>query len=379
MQPVMSKNIGFDAKRAFNNVRGLGNYSRDTIRVLSSQYSDNQYFLFTPKVNPQIPFAVPDNAVLKLPENGWQKCCPSLWRTYSLADEAAKCRLDLFHGLSHELPVGIRRKNIPTVVTIHDLIFLKFPQLYPAFDRMMYRRKYLRSCEDADKIIAVSEQTKRDLVELAGVPEEKVEVVYQGCSPIFRQTISEEQIIQTLSKYRLSKGYVLSVGALEERKNHLLILRALVAHPMDIRLVIIGNETAYASVLRQYVAEHHMDSQVTLLTGVPFADFPALYRAASVFVYPSLFEGFGIPVLEALCSHVPVIAATGSCLEESGGPHSCYIAPDNADELACQLERILSDAVLRQEMVAHGDRYSQQFTDEAIAQRLWSVYAPLLG
>ena len=343
----MSKNIiGFDAKRAFNNQRGLGNYSRETIRILSAYYPDNQYFLFTPKVNSNIHFPLPENAQVRMP-HGLQKCSPSLWRTFSLAGEAQKCHLDLFHGLSHELPVGIQKKNIPTVVTIHDLIFLKFPQLYPAFDRRMYKRKYLYSCEIADRIIAVSQQTKRDLVEL-------------------RQ------------KYELPQQYVLSVGALEERKNHILILQAIAQHSIDIPLVIVGNETSYTPVLYQYIIEHHLESQVKILTGVPFADFPALYRGASLFVYPSLFEGFGIPVLEALTSHVPVIAATGSCLEESGGPHSCYVAPDAPDELAAQLQRILGDAALRQEMIAHGEEYARQFTDEAIAQRLWLVYESVM-
>lgn len=373
----MSKNIGFDAKRAFNNQRGLGNYSRDTIRILTSQHTENQYFLFTPTINPEIKFSISGTTTVKLPERAWQKHFHSLWRTYSLANEAKKCRLDLFHGLSHELPVGIRGKNIPTVVTIHDLIFLKFPKLYPAFDRMLYKRKYLRSCVEADRIIAVSCQTRRDLIELAGIPEEKVEVVYQGCSPIFRHVVDQEQSMQTLAKYRLPKEYILSVGALEERKNHLLILKALASHSIDIPLVIIGNETSYAPVLRKFIHEHHLDSQVTLLTGVPFTDFPTLYQAASAFIYPSLFEGFGIPILEALCSHVPVIAATGSCLEESGGPHSCYISPDSPDELAFQLERVLNDETLRNEMIIHGDEYSQQFTDEAIAKRLWAVYEPL--
>lgn len=373
----MSKNIGFDAKRAFNNQRGLGNYSRDTIRTLSTHYFDNQYFLFTPKVNPDIHFPLLENAQVRMP-HGLQKCSPALWRTFSLAHEAQKCHLDLFHGLSHELPVGIQKKDIPTVVTIHDLIFLKFPQLYPAFDRRMYKRKYLYSCEIADRIITVSQQTKRDLVELAGVPEQKVEVVYQGCSPIFQQPISEERVGELRQKYGLPQQYVLSVGALEERKNHILILQSLAQHSIDIPLVIVGNETSYTPVLYQYIAEHHLESQVKILTGVPFADFPALYHGASIFVYPSLFEGFGIPVLEALTSHVPVIAATGSCLEESGGPHSCYVAPDAPDELAYQLERILGDVALRQEMVAHGEAYARQFTDEAIAQRLWSVYESVM-
>ena len=315
---------------------------------------------------------------MKLP-HGLHKCSPSLWRTFSLANEAQKCRLDLFHGLSHELPVGIHKKNIPTVVTIHDLIFLKFPQLYPAFDRMMYKRKYLYSCNIADKIIAISQQTKRDLVELAGVPEQKVEVVYQGCSPIFREPVTEERVGEVCRQYGLPQKYVLSVGALEERKNHILILQAIARHHIDMPLVIIGNETSYTPVLYQYIKEHHLESLVKILTGVPFVDFPALYRGASVFVYPSLFEGFGIPVLEALTSHVPVIAATGSCLEESGGPRSCYVAPDNADELAVQLQRILGDETLRQEMIACGDDYARQFTDEAIAQRLWAVYEQVMG
>lgn len=373
----MSKIIGFDAKRAFNNQRGLGNYSRETIRILSTHYPDNQFFLFTPKVNLNIHFPLPENAQLRMPQ-GLQKWSPSLWRTFSLASEAQKCHLDLFHGLSHELPVGIQKRNIPTVVTIHDLIFLKFPQLYPAFDRRMYKRKYLYSCEIADIIIAVSQQTKRDLVELAGVPEQKVEVVYQGCSPIFQQPIPEDRVGELRQKYGLPQQYVLSVGALEERKNHILILQALAQHPIDIPLVIVGNETSYTPVLYQYIAEHHLESQVKILTGVPFSDFPALYRGASVFVYPSLFEGFGIPVLEALTSHVPVIAATGSCLEESGGPHSCYVAPDAPDELAAQLQRILGDAALRQEMIVQGEEYARQFTDEAIAQRLWSVYESVM-
>ena len=205
-----------------------------------------------------------------------------------------------------------------------------------------------------------------------------MEVVYLGCSPIFQQPISEERVGELRQKYELPQQYVLSVGALEERKNHILILQAIAQHSIDIPLVIVGNETSYTPVLYQYIAEHHLESQVKILTGVPFADFPALYHGASVFVYPSLFEGFGIPVLEALTSHVPVIAATGSCLEESGGPYSCYVAPDAPDELAAQLQRILGDATLRQDMIVHGEEYARQFTDEAIAKRLWSVYEAVM-
>lgn len=374
----MSKNIGFDAKRAFNNQRGLGNYSRETIRILSTYYPDNQYFLFTPKVNSNIHFPLPENSQVRMP-HGLQKCSPSLWRTFSLAGEAQKCHLDLFHGLSHELPVGIQKKNIPTVVTIHDLIFLKFPQLYPTFDRTMYKRKYLRSCELADRIIAVSEQTRRDLVELAGIDDTKIDVVYQGCSPIFRQPLPPEIVEEVRRKYGLPSQFVLSIGALEKRKNHILILQALANQQLDIPVVIVGNETAYAPALRRFIVEHHLEKQVTLLSGVPFSEFPALYRCASLFVYPSLFEGFGIPVLEAVTMGVPTIAATGSCLEESGGPGSRYVSPHDPEALADQMKEVLENSDLRAQMVADGLAHSSRFTDEAIACNLWNSYERALG
>lgn len=366
--------IGFDAKRAFNNHRGLGNYSRDTIRILSTQFTDNQYFLYTPKICSDIPFQPNENCRTILPNGFLAQRMPSVWRTYRLAEEAEKEKLDLFHGLSHELPVGIQKKEIPTVVTMHDLIFMKFPELYPAIDRALYRHKYLSSCKIADRIIAISEQTKRDLLELTDIDEQKIDVVYQGCSPTFRTeipTVEREQICQ---KYRLPAEFMLSVGALEERKNHLEILQAMVTQSIDFPLVIIGNETDYTPTLHRFIEKNKLHSRVTLLTGVPFADFPAIYQSATLFLYPSLFEGFGIPVLEALCSGTPVIAATGSCLEESGGPGSCYVSPTDCDELGTQIHNILSDKELRQKMIATGKDYSLQFTDKAIAQNLWAVY-----
>lgn len=366
--------IGFDAKRAFNNHRGLGNYSRDTIRILSTQFTDNQYFLYTPKISSDIPFQPNENCRTILPNGFLAQKMPSVWRTYSLADEAQKEQLDLFHGLSHELPVGIQKKGIPTVVTMHDLIFMKFPELYPAIDRALYKHKYISSCNIADRIIAISEQTKRDLLELTDLDEQKIDVVYQGCSPTFRYEIPADEREQICQKHHLPSEFMLSVGALEERKNHIEILRAMVSQSIDFPLVIIGNETDYTPTLHQYIEKNKLQSRVTLLTGVPFADFPAIYQSATLMLYPSLFEGFGIPVLEALCSGTPVIAATGSCLEESGGPGSCYVSPTDCDELGTQIRNILGNIELQQKMIAAGKEYFLQFTDEAIAQNLWTVY-----
>ena len=366
--------IAFDAKRAFNNHRGLGNYSRDTIRILSTQFTDNQYYLFSPKVDNTIPFQVNDNCQIVLPSYFWARSFPSVWRSLGITRELKRLQVDLYHGLSHELPMGIERTSIHTIVTIHDLIFLKFSNLYPVCDRYLYRKKYLYSCKIADKIIAISEQTRRDLLELTNVDEKKITVVYQGCNPIFKTQISDSQKENICKKYQLPRHYMLSVGALEPRKNHILILQAMAIGAIDFPLVIVGNRTSYAQILFDYIKEKGLQNRVFLLTDVPFADFPALYQSASLFIYPSLFEGFGIPLLEALTCKIPVIAATGSCLEESGGPDSIYVSPYDAEELSVAIDKVLTDSQLQEKMIRSGIEYAYNFSDENIAQKLWKVY-----
>lgn len=370
--------IGFDAKRAFNNTRGLGNYSRDTIRILATQYPDNQYDLFTPSKRDDILFALPDNCSIILPGSSFDRTFPSFWRTFSLARLAEKSHLDIYHGLSHELPRGIEKTRVKSVVTMHDLIFLKFPSLYPFIDRKLYEKKYLHSCEIANYIIATSEQTKRDLIELARVPEDKITVVYQGCNPVFKHEVSAEQKAQIREKYHLSPQFILNVGALEKRKNQLLILQAMALKNIEFQLVIVGVNTQYADVLRQFIASHGLENRVVILSDVPFTDLPAIYQSASLFVYPSLFEGFGIPILEAMHSGLPVIAATGSCLEESGGPGSFYVSPDNAEELADTICKVLDDSGLRADMLQKSAEYLRLFSDEAIAHNLMSIYRKVL-
>lgn len=363
--------IGYDAKRAFNNSRGLGNYSRDTIRIVASRYPELQLDLFTPKTDPSIPFACPDNATLILPRHAF---LTSAWRTFGIAKEAKKRRLSLYHGLSHELPYGIEKTGIPTVVTMHDLIFVRHPELYPFFDRKSYRTKYLRSCRVANHIIAVSQQTKNDLIDLWHIEAEKISVVYQGCHPDFAIQVSENQKETIRNKYHLPDTFLLNVGAIEPRKNQLLILKALVAGAIDIPLVIAGKQTYHISELQQYIESHKLTNQVYLLPNVAFADLPTLYQSASLFVFPSTYEGFGIPVVEALTSGVPVIAATGSCLEESGGPDSLYVDPDDEAALAVGIKEILSDSQKRGMMIAKGLSYAQRFSDATVADNLIRIY-----
>lgn len=367
--------IGYDAKRAFNNHRGLGNYSRDTIRIVASHFPDSQLDLFTPKTDPSIRFDCPQNAFIIQPKKHFMS---SLWRTFGITKEAERRHLDLYHGLSHELPVGIEKTHIPTVVTMHDLIFVRHPELYPYIDRKLYKAKYLRSCQVADRIIAVSQQTKNDLIELWNINEDKISVVYQGCHPTFCQQVSENQKQSIRKKYNLPESYLLNVGAIEPRKNQLLILKAIKAGAIDTPLVIAGRKTDYIVELQQYIEKNKLHSLIHILPNVDFNDLPTLYQGASLFIYPSQYEGFGIPVVEALQSGVPVIAAKGSCLEESGGPDSRYISPNNEVELAEQIMIVSRDKELTNNMIEKGKAYAKQFSDMAIAQQLMKIYTELV-
>lgn len=367
--------IGYDAKRAFNNHRGLGNYSRETIRIVASHFPDLQLDLFTPKIDSSIRFDCPKNATIIQPKHGFMT---SLWRTFGITKEAERRQLDLYHGLSHELPVGIEKTGIPTVVTMHDLIFIRHPELYPFIDRKLYKTKYLRSCRVADHIIAVSQQTKNDLIELWGIDEAKISVVYQGCHPAFCQQVSENQKETARRKYNLPETFLLNVGAIEPRKNQLLILKALKAKAIETPLVIAGRKTDYLTELQQFIENNKLQNQVFILPNVDFDDLPALYQSASVFIYPSQFEGFGIPIVEALQSGIPVIAAKGSCLEESGGSSSRYVSSNDEVELAEQIMIVLRDNELRDNMIKSGKAYAQQFSDKAIAKNLLNIYTEVI-
>ena len=170
--------IGFDAKRAFFNPTGLGNYSRTLISSLSNRFPDHEYFLYSPKVSHNGLFSADTNNLqLRIPAGLIAKLAPALWRSYGMNRTLKQDKLDLYHGLSHELPAGIKKTKIPSVVTIHDLIYLRYPKYYPAMDRWVYDKKFRHSCRVADRIIAVSEQTRRDLIEFFNVIPEKITVI----------------------------------------------------------------------------------------------------------------------------------------------------------------------------------------------------------
>jgi len=369
--------IGYDAKRLFCNHRGLGNYSRDLIRILNQYYPENQYDLYTPKIKIDFPVNTQNTQIIQ--PSGIYKLLPSsIWRSVGIMSDIKRSGDDIFHGLSQELPVGIEKTPIKKVITFHDAIFIRYPELYASSYRKIFTLKNMKSCRIADCIIAISEQSKQDAIEYFNADPSKVEVVYQGCNNIFRQKATTEEKEQIRSKYNLPADYMLFVGAIEPRKNIATILQSISQEKMDIPIVIVGRQTDYTKELLILAEELNITSLVHFLHNVETSDLPAIYQLAQLLIYPSIFEGFGIPILEALCSETPVITSIGSCFEETGGKHSQYVHPQNAEEIGVTMLKVLSDTNLRETMKKEGLLYSDKFTDDKIALNLMSVYQKLL-
>lgn len=369
--------IGFDAKRAFFNRSGLGNYSRETINILAEFFPSNEHILYTPKPSKSKVFYKAGNIKVHGPLKTIHKLFSSYWRSIALTQDIVFDKIDLFHGLSNELPKDIEKIKTPSVVTIHDLIFLRYPEFYAPVDRRIYEKKFYYAAENARKIIAVSQQTKDDLHQFFKIKEDKIDVVYQGCNAMFWQSMGEGKKNEILMKYLIPEQFILYVGTIEERKNLLNIIKALHTGKINYPLVVIGRPTKYMSQIKAYIDEHKVE-HVYFLYNVPNEDLPAIYQLAELFVYPSVFEGFGIPIVEALTSKTPVITSKGGCFAEAGGKSSIYVEPSNVDELAEAIRTVLNDSYLRDTMIIDGFLHAQQFRYEKIAMNLMSVYNSVL-
>ena len=369
--------IGFDAKRAYFNYSGLGNYSRNTIRYLIRKFPDNEFYLYIPGTKNQIPNGAYKNHTLVYPQSWKDRKFSSFWRSYWLGEQLVRDGIDLYHGLSNEIPFDIIRNRVSSVVTIHDLIFLRYPDWYKPIDRKIYNRKAKFSCMNADRIIAISRQTKSDIIHYYKIPKEKIDVVYQGCDPDFYEQWDDAEKEKLVHKYHLPSSYLLYVGTIEPRKNLLQLIKARYLGKLDIPLIVIGRSTPYIKQIHEYIDKHSLKN-ITFLQDVPNRDLPGIYQLAEAFVYPSRFEGFGIPILEALFSRTPVITSSGSCFDEAGGKSSIYVDPDDTDEMIHAIRLVLENEKLRSEMQEKGYMHALKFEHDIIADNVMKVYRKIL-
>jgi glycosyltransferase involved in cell wall biosynthesis len=366
--------IGLDAKRAFHNVSGLGNYSRNLIQGLTKiNHPDFEFFLFTTSAKSTLLFPedLPEN--FKVVESS--SVIKPYWRSFSIAKDIAKNGINLFHGLSNELPFTLKNNDLKTSVTIHDLLYLRLPSLYPILDRNIYAHKAKRACEIADKVIATSEATKRDLLEFLNVDANKIEIVYQSCSDAFFQTYSDKDKKQIRQQFKLPERFVLCTGTLEARKNQKLIVQAmaLVRPNQRLPIVLVGRDRDQAKSLKSMAKK--LKVELIILENVMASFLPVIYQCASLFVYPSIYEGFGIPVLEAMASKIPVITTEKTSMEEILSNKDALVGHTNQEALAEKMEKFLYEDTLA--MVSANFDRAQDFTTTVFAQKMTSFYRNL--
>ena len=365
--------IGFDVKRIVRNGTGLGSYARTLVNALSEN-EHLQLNLYAPDegrddlrqqiVNREkVKFVYPEGLHFRFQRD--------LWRTKGVVKQLKEDGVQLYHGLSGELPAGLKAAGIPGVVTIHDLIFLRHPEYYHWWDVEIYRRKFKSTLKEASRIIAISECTKRDILYYGDFPEDKIDVIYQGCSNRFRKSVSEADKKRVKAKYNLSDNFILNVGSIEARKNVLLAVKALGCLLDSFRMVIVGRHTKYTDEVIADVKKNGLEDRVQILHGIPDDDLPVIYHLAKVFVYPSRYEGFGIPIIEAIRTGLPVVACTGSCLEEAGGPDCLYVSPDDVEGMANAIKQAIAEKDVR---VPRAQEYIKRFENSNLAAQVIEEY-----
>lgn len=373
--------IGFDAKRALFNHSGLGNYSRTLIQSLQNTFPQHHYFLYSAKTSSNYITDFTSNSIQIIKADSFlHKAIPSYWRRFVIPSVAKKNDIDIYHGLSHELPVGIEKTGIKTVVTIHDLIFERFPHHYSAIDVLGYRKKIKHACNIAHMIVTISEQTKQDLIQFYKIDSNKIKVIYQGCDNVFGNANDQQQDNLVEKKYHLPSKYILHVGGFTERKNHLKLLQAfnIIKQQTDAHVVFVGNGGKEEKKVKQYIEENKLSNRVLFISSINNLDLSYVYKKASLFVYNSLFEGFGIPILEAFASNVPVLTSTGSCFKEVGGDACLYSNPDDENALAQNILLVLNNNNTKEELKNKGKERLHFFDNEKIAQNYMNLYVDVL-
>ena len=362
--------VGFDAKRIVRNGTGLGSYGRTLVNdLIRLGNNDMQLRLYAPdEGRDDLRGQIIEGAEFCYPAGRPSSLRKAWWRSRSIVDDLVRDGVDVFHGLSGELPVGLRRAGIRAVVTIHDLIFLRHPEYYHWFDARIYEWKFRQALREADHIIAISQRTRQDILEFGGAQyADRISVIYQSFAPRFTTVVTPERRAEVRQRYKLPQRFVLNVGTIERRKNLAVAVEAVDLLPQDIHLVAVGRPTPY-------VCELPHSDRLHLLSGVPDADLAAIYSLAEAFVYPSRYEGFGIPIIEAIAAGLPVVACTGSCLEEAGGPYSRYVSPDDAIGMAEALKMSLRGARGRQERIDLSRDYIRRFQGTDVAAQVAKLY-----
>jgi glycosyltransferase involved in cell wall biosynthesis len=348
-------NIGFDAKRYFHNRTGLGNYSRDLVDTVCQKYPDNKYFLFDK--NPTT-LDLPSNTIAVVPIGG-----KILWRAMGMLKDVKRFNLDVFHGLSNELAWGAWPKSVKKVVTIHDVIFKLFPAHYNSIDRYIYEKKTSHALQVADVVVATSRATAHDIRKFYQVDGKRLEVVYQTCGNQHWTDYSPQQVMDFRNRRNLSQPFILYVSSFQKRKNHMALLKALKMDGMkQVKVVLAGRKKETYDQCAAFVRENGLDAQVTFITDISNAELPLLYRSAQSFIYPSMMEGFGIPMIEAACANLPMAVSDIPVFKEIAPKGTLFFNMDDTKGMALAMKELIEKGL--QDHRSHLQPYMPGFAAE---------------
>ena len=359
--------IGLEVTAAVRQGAGIGRYVRELLKAIARLDSENHYRHFYASPSPlPIPFpALPANFTARhLPFHDiW---LARLWHRAQLPlpVDLITGPLDLYHAPDFTLP-PVRARS---VLTVHDLSFVRDPESAAPGLRDYLNQVVPRSVKRADQIIAVSESTKRDLIELYQTPESKITVLYEGVDPIFKPTPNPA----IRSQYDLGPApYIFSISTIQPRKNYQRLIQAFAALPAEFNLVIAGGPGWLYDSIYAAADQPNVRGRVKFIGFVPDADLPALYTEAAAFAYPSLYEGFGLPLLEALACGTPTLTSNVSCLPEVAGGAAVLVDPFDVDSIAEGLKQTLAQ---RDHLRPIGFARAAQFKWNEIANDLLALY-----
>lgn len=377
--------VGIDVTAALTQGGGIGRYTRELVHALvaTNFNPDLSFALFSARPPASLPVLDPlprGRSVVHRPAPFTEKWLYRLWYRFRLPIPVQLMTgpVDIFHSPDFVLPPVLGK--VPTLLTVHDLSFVHYPNTFtPAL--VNYLNDVVPwSVKRATHILADSNSTKEDLKSVWGVPEEKVTVLYSGVNVRFRPTINEQHLVDLRQRYQLgSAPYVLTVGTVQPRKNYQMLIRAFapLADRMPHNLVIAGGKGWLYDDIMSEVISHKLQGRVLFTGFVEDEDLPSLYSAATLFVFPSLYEGFGLPLLEAMACGVPVINSNRSSLPEISEGVTIQLPPDQPQAWTEAMQWLLDDPVRRAQLVAAGFNRSKQFSWEKSARRLLNIYTQL--
>ncbi len=371
--------IGIDASRAISAApTGTETYSRELIRALLRIDRENTYRLYTRQPVPRDFFFPLSDSAIRNPQSAIIPIpFPRAWTHARLSYEMLMCPPDVLWVPAHVLPLVHPHRAI---VTVHDLGQFYFPEAYPLATRLYHFWSTRWNARAASHILADSQATKDDLIRFCRVAPEKISVVYPAYDAATYQPVRDAARIQAVrEKYRVGKDYIIAIGTIHPRKNYARLIKAISDFGLRIAdLVIVGQRGwLYESIFRR-VRELGLESHVLFLDYVAQADMPALLSGARAFVFPSLHEGFGLPILEAQACGVPVICSNTSSLPEAAGQGALLVDPRDVEGIASAIARVLGDDALRAELIARGFENVKRFAWEGSARRVREVLARVL-